>query len=174
MLYKVVDRFGPDSGDLWRDYLAQSHYGQLTSFDSVDSALRGDCPFPESGEDWSNCILEDFKLSLITNLDYARNVHSRFPNLDLIAVDIELDVDYVQHERILGYDIIDDQCGNSLIANWRNDIETFNAIEFQNNGLIEELLVALRLRDYLRRTYASDPHARGCHVWGIYDPEPLT
>ncbi len=90
MYYKIIERFGPEDGDKWKKYL---HWRglQLTSFDSVDGILRPNLFEPASKEDWNHCVNEDFKLSLITHLDYAKKILRNHKNSVLVSVEIELE-----------------------------------------------------------------------------------
>ncbi len=106
MYYKIVENFGPQGGDRWQSYLKWRGLN-LTSFDSVDGILKPDLFTPESELDWRNCVNEDCKLSLITNIDYAKEFLGRYDNALLVGVEIELDEGYTSKDGLLGYDIID-------------------------------------------------------------------
>ena len=86
--YKIVKKFGPDSGKKWQDYIQWSGFAHLDKFDSVDSVLRPDLFSPVTNEDWDNCDNEDFKLNLITNYEYATKVLSKFENAEIVGVEI--------------------------------------------------------------------------------------
>ena len=168
MHYKLVERFGPEDGDRWRSYLEWRGLN-LTSFDSVDGILRPDLFEPESVEDWHNCVNEDDKLNLITSLDYAKKILDRYDNPALIGVEIELEEEgYVPMDGLLGFDIIDAYCDVSLVTNWGTDEESIINNYVMANGLIGELVPALRIRDSLRKGFSEDSHAEQCEVWAIY------
>lgn len=167
MYYKIIEKFGPEDGDKWRGYL-QWRGLDLEKFDSVDSGLRPDRFEPVSNEDWQNCVLEDFKINLITNLGYAKKIIDQYDNSVLIGVDIEIDEGYQPNENLLGFDIIDVSCGVSLVTNWGTDEEGLFVNDVMPNGLIGSLLRALQIRDTLRKGFSEDSHAENCEVWAIY------
>jgi hypothetical protein len=171
MYYKVVERFGPEDGDVWLEYLKFCGFSHLTRFDSVDGMLRPDLFAPESEEDWMNCVNADFKLSLITNLEYAKKaakkIMTREKKAELVGVDIELKKGYSPGPLLCGYDIIDRYCDNSLVTNCPNK-ELINPADILENGLIADFERALELRDLLRETCPDDDHACECEVWAVY------
>jgi hypothetical protein len=172
VLYKVVEPFGPESGDAWTSYINWTHQATMERFDSADGMLREDCFEPQTKEDWKNCVNENFKLNLITNLEYARTIQGRNQGSVIVGVDIELESGYREDKGLLGYDIVEEYCHISLITNWGTDGDEFEKIEFKRNGLIGELNEALALRDTLRANYPGDSHASNCHVWAIYEISP--
>jgi hypothetical protein len=165
--YKIVRRFGPEAGDEWWSYLRWRGL-DLSSFDSVDSMHRPDLFAPDSVEDWHNCINENFKLTIVTNLEYARRILDRYDSPVLIGVDIELEEGYVAGDGFLGYDIIDGDSSISLVTNCGTDEEGLFDDHIQPNGLLGDLDRALQIRDRLRRDFPADPHAADCTVWAVY------
>jgi len=125
----------------------------------------------ESELDWRNCVNEDCKLNLITNIGYAKEILGRYDNAVLIGVEIELDEDYISKDGLLGYDIIDGYCDVSLITNWGDDEKGFFSNAISANGLLGDLGQSLQLRDRLRQDFPEDSHAVNCEVWAIYKVE---
>ena len=167
MLFKVVEKFGPCSGESWASYIAWRKF-EFSSFDSIDGMLRPDLFAPETEEDWSNCVNANFKLNLITNLNYAQIVLAKYENARLVGVIPELDIEPELSSCLLGYDIIDGYCDVSLLTNWGvDDIEFINR-KIQPNGLVGSFSTALELRNYLREEYAEDGHAEYCAIWAVY------
>ncbi len=167
MYYKIVKKFGPQAGDRWQRYLAWRGLN-LNSFDSVDGILSSDLFEPESDEDWRNCVNEDYKLSLIANLDYAKAILERYDNAVLVGIEMELEEGYVPKVGLLGFDIIDGYCEVSLVTNWGSDREGIINNYVMPNGLIANLGQALQIRDLLRKEFSEDSHAQNCQVWAIY------
>ena len=167
MYYKVVEKFGPQAEDRWQSYLDWRGLN-LNSFDSVDGILRPDLFEPESEEDWRNCINEDYKLSLITNFDYAQAILERYDNAVLVGIEMELEEGYVPKVGLLGFDIIDGYCEVSLVTNWGTDKESIIENYVMSNGLIGNLSQALQIRNLLRKEFSEDSHAQNCQVWAIY------
>ena len=167
MYYKIIERFGPQDGEKWQAYLEWRGLS-LSSFDSVDANLRPDLFEPVSDEDWDNCLNEDHKLGLITDLDYARRILNRYQNAVLVGVEIELEEGYASQGGLLGFDILDSYCTVSLLTNWGMDKEDSISSEMMPNALISDLGRALQIRDLLRSKFAEDPHAGKCEVWAVY------
>ena len=172
MFYKVVESFGPESGDVWEIYLDGHHSKAMTSCDSIDASLRGDCFNPETSEDWLNCIGENFKCNILTNLEYAKLVAQKYKDAIIVGIDMDVASDYIPEANLAGYDILDEFCATSLITNWQIDGAEVEGVDFQRNGLIADLQAALATKDRLRSLYPNDFHAKRCQVWAIYNVEP--
>lgn len=168
MEYKIIQSFGPESGERWKQYLNWRRL-QLTSFDSVDSILRPDLFTPESAEEWQNCVNADNCLSLITSLEYARKLLGKYENGLIVGVERGIERDFKPDPGLLGYDIIDGYCSVSLLTNWGTDDENLFTSHLSANGLLSELELAISVRDKLRSCFSEDSHANGCTVWGVYD-----
>ena len=168
MMYKVVEKFGPDSGAKWTDYIKWTGLHHLRRFDSVDSMLRPTFFSPGSTEDWANCVNEDYKLDLITNLEYANKVLSKYDNAEIVGVEIDVKEGYIAGDGFLGYDIIDEYCSNSLITNCGSDSHPFDRSIIKDNGLIHDLKDASRAKEQLIADPAGDSHSAACTVWAIY------
>ena len=169
--YKIVKRFGPGDGEMWREYLKWRGL-ELTRFDSVDGILRPSMFVPKTGRDWKNCVEEDYMIHLITSLAYAKSILSRYEGATIVGVELDVERDYVPAAGLLGYDIIDGYCDVSLVTNFGTgeDCAAFND-EVMENGLIGDLACALRVRDALRAEWPGDSHARDCGVWAVYGVE---
>jgi len=168
MYYKIVEKFGPEDGDRWQGYIDWRGL-DLIKFDSVDGILRPDLFEPDSAEDWQNCVNENFKLNIITNLDYEKNILNRYDKSALVGVEIELEEDYIPQDGFLGYDIIDGYCDVSLVTNWGTDDEGLINNYVMQNGLISDLGLAIQIRNKLRKEFSEDSHAEACEVWAIYE-----
>jgi len=168
MYFKIVEKFGPDDGVRWNDYLMWRGLN-LTSFDSVDGILRGDLFNPESEDDWKNCVQEDFKISLITNLEYARKIQKQYEEAEIVGIDFPMDSHYQVKTGLLGFDVIDSHWGVSMLTNWGTDEEGIFSDLILENGLLGDLTHAFRIRDTLRKRFPEDRHARECHVCAIYE-----
>ena len=167
MYYKIIEQFGPNDGEKWTGYINWRGLA-LESFDSVDSLLRPDLFIPKSNSDWENCVNEDFKLSLITNSQYAESIIPSYKNAILIGVETDIGERYETKESFLGFDIIDEQCSISLLTNWGTDDENIMNPHIENNGLVKDLKQAINIKNILRNTFSEDAHAEFCEVWAIY------
>ena len=168
MYYKIVKKFGPDDGERWEGYIKWRGLN-LIKFDSVDGILRPDLFTPESGEDWRNCVNENFKLNMITDLKYANSVLKRYENSSLVGVEIDIQEGYTPGSGFLGFDIIDEYCDVSLITNWGNEKNDSIDKYLMSNGLISSVDKAFEIRDKLRNDFGEDSHAKACQVWAIYE-----
>ena len=164
--YKIIEYFGPNSEN-WPTYIAWRQIN-LANFDSVDGMLRPDLFLPKSAKDWANCVNEDLKLHLITNLDYAKEIINHYPNGNIVGVEPEINDDYMCQKGLSGYDIIDSYWYVSLIANWKTDGNNSFDRYLMDNGLISDLNQALQVRNLLREEFPDGPHAKECTVWAIY------
>jgi hypothetical protein len=166
MLYRILSRFGPEDGAKWQEYL-QWRGLRLDRFDSIDSILRPSLFNPETVLDWDNCVQADYRLDLITSLDYATSILGRYKNV--VIVGVQPDVDSVRKTvGLSGYDVIDAFSGISLLTNWGVDEEMIMTPHIASNGLVMEIERALAIRDELRQRFPEDDHANQCTVWGVY------
>ena len=166
LYYKIIECFEPNS-EKWPAYI-NWRKTNLTSFDSVDGMLRPDLFLPKSAEDWANCVNEDLKLHLITNLDYAKEIINHYPKGNIVGVEPEINDDHICKKGFSGYDIIDGDWYVSLIANWGTDGDNSYDRYLMGNGLIGDLNQALQVCDLLQNKFPDDQHAKRCTVWAIY------
>jgi len=167
MYYKIVEKFGPESGDSWSKYIAWRGL-ELSRFDSVDGILRRDLFIPETEEDWCNCLAEKNLPVLINNIDYANTVKNKYPGSELLGVEINIENDYVGKSDLFGYEVIDSDWDVSMLTNWGTDEEGLFSKYIESNGLIASTHTALKVRDNLRELFPEDGHACECSVWAIY------
>jgi hypothetical protein len=167
MYYKVIEKFGPEDGERWSDYLKWRGL-HLTRFESVDGVMRGDLFEPKSDEDWQNCVQEDFKISLITNLEYAKKVQKQHENAEIVGIDFPEEVCYEASPELLGFDVLDSHLDVSMLTDWGTDEEGIFSHLIMENGLLGDLAEAFRIRDILRSQFPEDHHAQECHVCAIY------
>jgi|TARA_B100001105_G_C22390006_1_gene443907 hypothetical protein len=165
MYYKIIEKFSPSDEERWQNYLNWRQL-DLTCFDSIDGILKPDLFNPKSQEDWANCVNEDFKLHLITNLNYARKILQRYHNANIVGVETELDEVYESEEGLLEYDIIDGSI--SVLTNWGTDTKNLINPHLMPNGLIGDLTQAFRIRNLLRQKFPDDSHVKESEVWAVY------
>ncbi|SJZ39928.1 hypothetical protein SAMN02745119_00468 [Trichlorobacter thiogenes] len=167
MYYKVIEKFGPEDGERWSDYLKWRGL-HLTRFESVDGVMRGDLFEPKSNEDWQNCVQEDFKISLITNFEYAKKVQKQYENAEIVGIDFPEEICYEASPELLGFDLLDSHLDISMLTNWGTDEEGIFSHLIMENGLLCDLAEAFRIRDILRTQFPEDHHAQECQVCAIY------
>jgi hypothetical protein len=167
MYYKVIEYFGPKH-PAWYDFSGHHWIKPLLAFDSIDGILCPDVFTPSTKRDWSHCVTEDFKISLLTDLEYARQVRQAYPNSRLVGVEEDTNCD--GQPGLLGYDILDEYNHVSVLTNWgpNDEDHPLKAFPVASNGLISSYESASAAASFLRREYASADHASGATVWAIF------
>lgn len=167
----AVERFGPQNGHAWLEYLSWSKLTQLEELVSLDSLL---CPpVFKKVEDhfWPHIVNEDFYLDYFTNLDFLRDQLTQHSNYRLLCVERnpnqtpELPAELNMFEFI-GFDLVEAVSGVSALSNCGGWPELDNA-ELTKFGLISELQRALELQTVLPREHPEEHHA-DCDVWAIH------
>ena len=171
MFYKVVKQFKKeDDIEQWQAYINFSGLGQIEAFCSLDGMHNHSLFTPESVEDWHNCVNEDYKIEMITNLDYAIVVAERYPGARLFGLIIDpRQADMPKDGQLLGYDIMDGDYSISLLTNCGGFPDLFDNSRINRFGLLDEVAEAYAIRDHLRVAYADDPHAGACAVIAVFD-----
>jgi len=77
MKYIIIKKFGPDD-DRWQNYAQWAGLQNCQEYYSIDGMNSESLFKPESAEDWDNCINEDFKTHIITNLIFAKKIIFNF------------------------------------------------------------------------------------------------
>ena len=174
MPYKVVRQFGPQNGTAWTRYLEWSKLNQITDFCSLDSILNNSVFTPSTAKDWDNCVNEDFKTDLITNLEFALHVQRNALQSRIFGVTIDprSAPSHEHFDQFLGYDIIDGYCDVSLLTNCGGFPDVFSNDLINQFGLIGDITIAYEVRDNLRNKYSTDSHAKACEVWAVYRVAP--
>lgn len=171
MFFKVVRPISTESQE-WLKYLSWRSF-KFTALDSLDNFLQPDLFEAHSTEDWQHCVNEDFKLNLITDLEYALNFAKKYPNARVLGVEIELEAAVEENENLLGYDILDRYCANSLLTNWGKDDLSFIDQKLMPNGLLNHFDDAIYIRNKLRTEYPTDDHASQCQIWAIFNVQKV-
>jgi hypothetical protein len=164
MLFTIVEDFGKTLGESWSSYLEWRGI-PFEHFDSLDGILRPSLFTPETAEDWDHVVHEDFMISYITDLTYARKVHSSLGTGSIVGFS------YSDHEEtnegFLGYEIIDGSCNVSLITNWGNDFEIVNQA-LAPNALVPTLSQIENIHRHLLANHGDDNHVMGCRIISVY------
>lgn len=61
---------------------------------------------------------ENFKVNLIANLDFAREVCDKQRGSSVVSVEPDVVDTHSPRDGLVGYDVIDERCSVSLITNW--------------------------------------------------------
>ena len=170
MNYVIKENFGLDSDD-WQEYAQWAGLEHCKEYYSIDGTRRESIFIPKSGEDWENCINEDCKTDMLTNLDYAKKIIHKYPNAEIIGV-VENPktnkITVLPRHILMGYDIIDAFGGISLITNWGGKDDEPKDYECNNFGLLNDIDFAYRFKEKLLKEYSEDPHVPNCEVWAVY------
>lgn len=170
MKYIITKKFGPHS-DEWKDYAKWAGLQNCQEYYSIDGINRDSLFSPESAEDWENCINENYRLHILTNLDYAKKIMPKFPHGEIIGI---IENPKTASEKIppnhtlMGYDIIDGYNDISLLTNWGGEKDGIKNLELNKSALIADMNYAYVLKEMLHHDFSEDDHAKNCEVWAIY------
>lgn len=171
MFYKVVKQFKKeDDIEQWREYISFSGLVQIEAFCSLDGMFNDSLFTPESIEDWDNCVNEDYKIDMITTLDYAKVIAEKHPGAHIFGLIVDpQQTEMPKDEQLLGYDILDYDYSTSLLTNWGVFPDPFDKSRINRFGLLDEAAEAYAIRAQLRVNYADDSHAGACEVIAVFD-----
>jgi hypothetical protein len=164
MYFTIVENFSP-SAESWKDYCAWRGI-EFERFDSIDGILRPSLFTTPEGEDWNYVVQEDFRLHLITDLDYARRKRSMIGSGDLVG--IRFDRPSNTDSRFLGFDLIDGYFDISLLTNFGNDINLINQL-ISVNALVLNRRDIEQIQEHLLSEFPDDPHVKRCQIVSIYN-----
>jgi hypothetical protein len=170
MIYRISATFGPQS-NTWNDYIEWAGLQDCQAYYSIDGIMRTRLFIPESPEDWQNCVNADFNIYLITNLEYAQKILSRYSEAEILGVieNPKLSPEIIPPDHILmGYDILDEYNEISLLTNWGGKMEGIQNLNLNRYALFDDLEYAYELKEMLHRDFPQDDHAKGCEVWSVY------
>jgi len=169
MNYVIKEKFGPGSED-WEDYARWAGLEHCQEYCSIDGVVSKNLFTPKSAEDWGNCVNADFKLHLLTNLDFARKCarkHNRAEILGAIEDPKSSRESIPARHMLVGYDIIDVHNSISLLTD-RGGRDTIADLTLNKFALLEDMDDAYQLKGQLRQDYPDDDHASECEVWAVY------
>jgi len=170
MKYIIIKKFGPGSQG-WEDYAKWNGLEHCEEYCSIDAINRKKLFSPESPEDWENSVDQDFGIHMITNLEFAKRILSKFPDGDIVAIikDPKNHTKKIpQNHTLMGYDIIDGFNDTSLITNWGGVKDGIKDLKLSKRALLDDIKYAYSLRDLLHKDFADDSHAENCEVWAVY------
>ena len=174
--YIALEKFGPDYGKAWQDYLAWANLPQLRELVSLDISL---CPTLFSAitaEDWLHNVREDYLTSFFTDLDYllARVKQARGAlEGNLLAAVREPeppDLQAWQDARFVfqGFDLVESPgLGVSALNNCGGFELAFLPGDLNPVGLLDEHGYARAVQRRLRGHYPTEHHAN-CSLWAIW------
>jgi hypothetical protein len=171
--YTALERFDPNNGDRWVDYIRWLGRNDITRIVSLDSILCATVVHAQSSEDWQFVAKEEFMLDFFTDLNFVlQRVAGHRPSM-VVAVarnPSEADVNgFLQPDfEFAGFDVVDTQFIASAIVNNSRFPGVFDIGELsQASGLVMSRERAFEIRDALRECYPDCEGAK-CHVWAIW------
>ncbi len=170
--FVAVRRFGPASGETWREFIEWSGLTHLREVVSLDTIL---CPSVFEGltdEDWGHNVQEDFLIGLFHDLDYLLGKldgHDRANILALMRNPTAAEVGSFTDPQFefRGFDLVELQTGVSALVNCGEFDRAFAATDLSDCGLLTVHAKASDVQHLLRTEYPDEPHA-DCDVWAIW------
>lgn len=169
----AVRPFGPQSGQVWRDYVAWAGLPQLVELVSLDNSLCPSLLDTLSAADWEHNVQEDFLTDLFRDLDHLLGRVAGQANRNVLAVvrDPQAQGDQEWHDRrflFQGYDLIEQPgLGISALSNCGGFPLAFQPEDLSPAGLLPSLDQARAVQQRLRQAYPAEHHA-DCLVWAIW------
>ncbi len=174
--YIALEKFSPDYGPAWQDYLAWANLPQLRELISLDVSL---CPTLFSAitaEDWQHNVQEDYLTSFFTELEYLlarveQTGGERKGNLLAVVREPEPpDLRARLDERFMfqGFDLVESPgLGISVLNNCGGFELAFRPSDLNPVGLLDEYNHAREVQGRLREHYPDEHHA-DCCLWAIW------
>ncbi|ESA34554.1 hypothetical protein N836_16805 [Leptolyngbya sp. Heron Island J] len=169
-LFTARQRFTLSQTNDWDDYMSFSGFIHITELVTLDYILCPDLIEDLIDEDWSHNVRADYRITWFTDLAYLRQrVNWRTGQDQLLAI---LEQPQHIHEvppafEFCGFDIVDDEDGNSVLTNCGRFPEIFIPSEVNQFGLLSNLDHANVIAAQLRSSFPDEPHCRNCRVWQI-------
>jgi len=170
--FVAVERFGPASGESWREFIEWSGLTHLREVVSLDTIL---CPAVFEGltdEDWGHNVQEDFLIGLFHDLDYLlgkSDGHDRANILALMRNPTAAEVGSFTDPRFVfrGFDLVEVGTGVSALVNCSGFDKAFAPADLSDCGLLTNHAKASGVQHLLGAEYPDEPHA-DCDVWAIW------
>lgn len=154
----------------WEKYIKFSGLNQIEDFCSLDANLNDSVFTPKSDEDWKNCVYEDNKIDMITNIEFAKKISKDHIGSKIFGLILDpINSSTTENTNLLGFDILDEYYSNSLLTNCDGFPDIFDNQIINRFGLLNDIEKAYEIRDKLRKEYEDDSHAGACEVIAIYD-----
>ena len=169
-LFTARQRFTPSQTEDWHSYTKFSGFTHITEVVTLDYILCPDLIDDLIDEDWSYNVQADYRVTWFTNLAYLQQrIKWRTGQDQLLAIlETPTHIHKVPVEfKFCGFDILDDEDGNSLLTNCGQFPSVFSPSSVNTFGLLSELGQANTIAAKLRADFPDDPHCSNCRVWQI-------
>ena len=141
-VFTARQRFIPSQIETWPSYIKFSGFTHITEVVTLDSILCPDLIENLVNEDWLHNIQEDYRITWFTNPTYLRQrVDWRIGQDQLLAIlEHPTEIHEVSNEfEFCGFDIVDDEDGNSVLTNCGPFPGIFNPSDVNRFGLLPDL-----------------------------------
>lgn len=170
--YIAVEKFGPEKGDEWNDYIQWSGLHHLIELVSLDYQLCPPILDKTKIEYWPYIVNSDLLLHYFTDLNFLRSElkKSEKRNYSLLSVirnPYQTNFKAIETNNFcfLGFDLVEHDSGISALSNCGGWPELDNA-KLSNCGLMTNYQHAKLLQNELKCNYPQEPHAN-CDIWAI-------
>jgi len=150
----------------WDKYVEWGKLTHLTELVCVDIILNEVLVEPDrdNDEDWKYIVTDgSYETGFFTSLDYVLRKMQPRERFNLLAVVIEPRQDCknvkLDDFEFVGYDLLDQEYGNSALTNCGGFDETFQPAELNGFGLIEDFEKAYDIKQRLLANNPDEHHA---------------
>jgi hypothetical protein len=170
--FVATEKFGPASGQSWKNYQGWSKLSHLTELVTLDPAL---CPTVLSDikkEYWPYIVNEDFMIKFFVDFEFFMSQVSDYTEKNILCVFRNPPKPptlprTLQNFAFLGYDLTDVEVGTSALSNCGEFPEVFVSSDLSTMGLLTTHSRAVEVQAKLRELYPNESHAN-CHFWAIF------
>lgn len=172
-LFTARQRFTPSRTKGWSSYIEFSGFTHIAEVVTLDYILCPDLIHDLIDEDWSYNVQVDYRITWFTNLAYLRQRISWRTGQDQLLAILETPTHIHTVPagfKFCGFDILDDQDGNSVLTNCGQFTERdagFTPSDVNQFGLLSNLDHANTVAAKLRSSFPDEPHCGNCRVWQI-------
>lgn len=170
MIYSARERYGPNDGDGWEQYVEWSKLSHLDEVVTLDDML---CPLVVTFNDdlWDVVVNDDYMLDFFVDLDalLSRVPEGEAVNILGVIRSPDRDVSDLTYSgfRFIGYDLMDKMVGNSALTNCGGFDDVFAGSELNSVGLLCSFDRAAEIQFELKRLHPEERHA-DCDVWAVF------
>lgn len=169
-LYTLRERFVPEFGDRWENYLAFSGFEHIGELVTLDSIMCPNIVADLTDADWDYNVHEDNRTEFFRDPEYLMGRQpldrSRHQLLAILEHPDDSDIAPSGFTRC-GFDIMDSHFGNSTLTNCGPIPEAFAPSSVNEFGLLSDYKTAISVRDKMRQLRPDEPHLGNCEVWSI-------
>ena len=168
----AVERFSPDNGNSWNDFINFSGLTQLEEVVSLDALLCPSLIDELDNLDYQYVLYQEHSYILFSSFDWLCEKVKVIKNKQILAVlhEPQYECSELLNDNrfsFCGYDLIEDASQVSALLNCDGFGEAFMKTELSSLGLITDYKKASVVRKRLNNFYPEEPHAY-CDIWAIW------